>query len=81
MWKTGQLARTAAVSNGMVWFGLALFFGALSAGLTGPALAGSWAQIVGWIIMVLAAAACIVMGVLEQLRMRAARARARPRSH
>lgn len=73
MSKRARIARTAAISNGMVWFGLALFVGAFAVQLAPAALAGEWSGVVGWICLVLAAIGLIVMGLVEQRTMRAAR--------
>ena len=78
MGKRGRLARVAAVSNGMVWFGLSLFVASVAAG-TSSALSGDWFQAVGWWMIVTAAAALFVMGIVEQHTMRAARAKGYPR--
>ncbi|GAA2009962.1 hypothetical protein [Microbacterium ulmi] len=62
MWKSDELARTAAVSNGMVWFGLAVFFSGFAAEAAYGAFHGPWFQMVGWAIIALAALGCAVMG-------------------
>lgn len=60
IWKRGQLGRTAVISNGMVWFGLALFVGAFAAQLLPTALAGEWYSMLGWLMLVCAAAALVL---------------------
>jgi len=71
--KRARIARTAAISNGMVWFGLSLFVGAFAVQLAPAALTGEWAGVIGWILLVLATVGLIVMGLVEQRTMRAAR--------
>ncbi|MGC5224506.1 hypothetical protein ACPW96_18225 [Micromonospora sp. DT81.3] len=78
MGKRDRIARTAAVSNGMVWFGLALFVGAVTVELSPAAFAGDWSNIVGWALLVLASLALAFVGFLEQRTMREARMKSRP---
>jgi len=82
-WKVGgmskrdRLATTAAVSNGMVWFGLALFLGTFAVPLAPAAFAGEWYQVLGWAMLVLATMGLLAMGLVEQRTMRAARMKSR----
>lgn len=78
MEKRDRIARTAAVSNGMVWFGLALFVGAFALELAPEALAVDGFNIVGWALLVLATLGLAVIGLLEQRTMRDARMKSRP---
>ena len=73
MSKRERIARTAAISNGMVWFGLATFVGVFAAELAPAAFTGGWVSIVGWILLTLAALGLLIMGLLEQRTMRDAR--------
>jgi fumarate reductase subunit C len=78
-WKVGhmkkrdRIARAAAISNGMVWFGLSLFLGVFAVQLAPAAFAGEWYTIAGWALIALAALGLLVMGLFEQRTMRAAR--------
>lgn len=72
-----RIARAAAVSNSMVWFGLSLFLGTFAAQLAPAAFAGEWHNIVGWALLVLAAVGLLIMGLVEQRTMRAARMKSR----
>lgn len=75
MGKRERIATAAAVSNGMVWFGLALFVGAIAIQAAPAALASEWFNILGWALLVLASLGLVAMGVVEQWTMRAARGR------
>lgn len=75
MGKRERIATAAAVSNGMVWFGLAVFVAAIAAQVAPSALAGEWFYILGWALLVLSALGLVAMGVVEQWTMRAARGR------
>ena len=75
MRKQERIATAAAVSNGMVWFGLALFVVAIAVQVAPAALTSEWFSILGWVFLVLAALGLVAMGVVEQWTMRAARAR------
>ncbi|MGC5224231.1 hypothetical protein ACPW96_16825 [Micromonospora sp. DT81.3] len=75
MAKRDRIARTAAVSNGMVWFGLASFVGAVAVELAPAAFAGEWINILGWALLALAS---LGLAFLEQRTMRAARMKSRP---
>ncbi len=78
MGKRERIATAAAVSNGMVWFGLALFVGVFAAQLAPAAFVGQWYEIVGWAMLALAAVGLLAMGLIEQRTMRAARMKSRP---
>jgi len=73
-----RIARAAGISNGMVWFGLALFVGAVAVELAPAAFAGDWFNIVGWTLLALASLGLAFVGFLEQRTMRDARMKARP---
>lgn len=77
MSKRDTLATTAAISNGMVWFGLALFIGVFAVQLAPAAFAGELSEILGWAMLALAAVGLLAMGLLEQRTMRSARAKTR----
>jgi len=77
MSKRDRLATTAAVSNGMVWFGLALFLGTFAVPLSPAAFAGEWYEVLGWAMLVLATVGLLAMGLVEQRTMRAARMKSR----
>ena len=72
MKKRERIAR-AAISNGMVWFGLSVFLGIFAVQLAPAAFAGEWYTIAGWAIIALAALGLLVMGLFEQRTMSAAR--------
>jgi hypothetical protein len=71
--KRERIARAAAISNGMVWFGLSVFFGAFAVQLAPAAFAGEWFEIVGWVLLALATLGLLAMGIVEQRTMRTAR--------
>ena len=73
MKKRERIARAAAISNGMVWFGLSVFLGIFAVQLAPAAFAGEWYTIAGWALISLAALGLLVMGLFEQRTMRAAR--------
>ena len=75
MGKRERIATAAAVSNGMVWFGLALFVGAIAIQAAPAALASEGLNILGWALLVLASLGLVAMGLVEQWTMRAARGR------
>lgn len=75
--KRGRLARVAAVSNGMVWFGLSVFLGIFTVQLAPAAFEGEWYNIAGWALIALAALGLLVMGLFEQRTMHAARIKQR----
>lgn len=77
MTKMPKLARRALMANGMVWFGLAVFFAMLALERTAEAFAGRWYNVLGWALLVAVAVGLAVAGVIEnhQLRARARRGR------
>lgn len=77
MSKRDRLATTAAISNGMVWFGLALFLGTFAVQLAPAAFAGEWYEVLGWAMLALAAAGLLAIGLVEQRTMRNARMKSR----
>lgn len=77
MKKRERIARAAAISNGMVWFGLSVFLGAFAVQLAPAAFAGEWFEIVGWALLALAALGLLTMGIVEQRTMRTARMKSR----
>jgi len=77
MSKRNRLATAAAISNGMVWFGLAVFVGTIAVPLAPAAFAGEWFQLVGWAMLALATVGLLVMGLVEQRTMRNARMKSR----
>jgi hypothetical protein len=78
MKKRERLARAAAISNGMVWFGLSVFLGIFAVQLAPSAFAGEWYHAAGWALIALAALGLLAMGLVEQRTMRAARMKSRP---
>lgn len=76
--KRARIAMAAAISNGMVWFGLSLFVGTIALQLAPASLSGDWYTVLGWVLLLLAALGLLVIGLVEQRTMRAARMRRRP---
>lgn len=73
MRKRERIARAAAISNGMVWFGLSVFLWTFAVQLAPAAFAGEWYNIIGCALIALGALGLLVMGLFEQRTMRAAR--------
>jgi protein-S-isoprenylcysteine O-methyltransferase Ste14 len=73
MKKRERIARAAAISNGMVWFGLSVFLGIFAVQLAPAAFAGEWYTVAGWALIALAAIGLLIMGLFEQRTMRASR--------
>ena len=71
--KRARIAMAAAISNGLVWFGLSLFVGTIALQLAPASLSGDWYNVLGWVLLLLAALGLLVMGLVEQRTMRAAR--------
>ena len=71
MFKRENLPKTALITNGMVWFGLALFFAGIAGEQTWNGFHGQWYNIVGWVIITAAAIGTATIGVLETRRLRA----------
>jgi hypothetical protein len=70
MFQPQNLARTARVTNAMVWFGLAVFFLAFAGERTYAAFAAGGGVLVGWILMLAAAALMVTLGTIEAVRLR-----------
>lgn len=70
MSKPSNLARTALISNGMVRFGLALFFAGIAGEQTYAAFTGAWFNLLGWVLLVAVAIGLAVFGVIENRNIR-----------
>ncbi|MBF4632665.1 hypothetical protein ITJ42_15705 [Clavibacter michiganensis subsp. phaseoli] len=70
MFAPKNLARTALASNGMVWFGLAVFFVGFAGERTHSALTVGGGVLAGWILLLVAAAGMVTMGTVEAVRLR-----------
>lgn len=66
-----KLAHAALVSNGMVWFGASFLLFAIAAERTTAVFAGTWLNVLGWAIILLVAAGLTVVGVIENINIRA----------
>ncbi|MCJ1698030.1 hypothetical protein MT349_19780 [Rathayibacter caricis] len=66
-----KLARAALISNGMVWFGLALMLFSIAGEQTYTAFTGEWFNLLGWVLIVAVAAGLAVVGVIENRNIRA----------
>ena len=76
-----KLAQAALVSNGMVWFGASFMLFAIAAEQTAAVFAGTWLNVLGWAIILLVAAGLAVVGVIENVNIRAGKKyKPRPRS-
>ena len=76
-----KLANAALISNGMVWFGLSLMLFAIAAEQTSAVFNGTWLNVLGWAIILLVAAGLAVVGVIENVNIRAGKKyKPRPRS-
>lgn len=76
-----KLARAALIANGMVWFGLSLMLFAIAAEQTYAVFNGTWLNVLGWSLIVLVAAGLAVVGVIENVNIRAGKKfKPRPRS-
>lgn len=76
-----KLAQAALVSNGMVWFGASFMLFAIAAEQTAAVFAGTWLNVLGWAIILLVAVGLAVVGVIENVNIRAGRKyKTRPRS-
>jgi hypothetical protein len=69
MFQPQNLARTARVTNAMVWFGLAVFFLGFAGERTYAAFTAGGGVLVGWVILLAAAALMIVLGTIEAVRL------------
>lgn len=65
-----RLARAALVSNGMVWFGLAVFFLTWAIEQTPAAFAGPLPRLLGWMLLVAVALGLAIAGVVENRNIR-----------
>jgi hypothetical protein len=71
MFQPQNLARTARVTNAMVWFGLAVFFLGFAGERTYAAFTAGGGVLVGWVILLAAAVLMATLGTIEALRLRA----------
>ena len=78
--RSDALAATAAISNGMVWFGIAISLGGFAVAAAPAAFAGQWYQAAGWILLLLGALTFAAIGFVEQATMRTARRKRRSAS-
>ncbi len=79
--KRSKLAQAALVSNGMVWFGASFMLVAIAAEQTAAVFAGTWLNVLGWTIILLVATGLAVVGVIENVNIRAGKKyKPRPRS-
>jgi hypothetical protein len=70
MFQHQNLARTARITNAMVWFGLAVFFLGLAGERTLTAFTAGSGVLVGWFILLAAAVLMITLGTIEAVRLR-----------
>lgn len=70
------LGRAALISNGMVWFGSALFFLAWALEQAPNAVAGTGWNILGWLLLILVGIGLAIAGVLENRNIRRRTSRA-----
>lgn len=70
MFQPQNLARTARVTNAMVWFGLAVFFLGFAGERTYAAFTAGGGVLVGWVLLLVAAALMVTLGTLEAVRLR-----------
>lgn len=75
-----KLANAALISNGMVWFGLSLMLFAIAAEQTSAVFNATWLNVLGWAIILLVAAGLAVVGVIENVNIRAGK-KYKPRPH
>jgi hypothetical protein len=79
--KRSKLAQAALVSNGMVWFGASFMLFAIAAEQTAAVFAGTWLNVLGWAIILLVAVGLAVVGIIENVNIRAGKKyKPRPRS-
>jgi len=69
MFQPQNLARTARVTNAMVWFGLAVFFLGFAGERTYAAFTAGGGVLVGWVILLAASALMISLGTIEAVRL------------
>ncbi|WP_316318496.1 hypothetical protein [Clavibacter michiganensis] len=70
MFQPQNLARTARVTNAMVWFGLAVCFLGFAGERTYTAFTAGGGVLVGWILLLAAAALMATLGTIEAVRLR-----------
>ncbi|MWJ84927.1 hypothetical protein DOU11_04535 [Clavibacter michiganensis subsp. michiganensis] len=70
MFQPQNLARMARITNAMVWFGLAVFFLGFAGERTYAAFTSGGGILVGWIILLAAAALMTTLGTIEAVRLR-----------
>ncbi|NQX10368.1 hypothetical protein HQQ80_01875 [Microbacteriaceae bacterium VKM Ac-2855] len=70
MSNASKFARSALISDGMVWFGLAFFFAAIAGEQTYAAFTGQWFNVLGWILLVTVALGLATVGVIENRNIR-----------
>ncbi|MDU0328503.1 hypothetical protein RWH43_17220 [Microbacterium sp. KSW2-21] len=76
-----KLAQTALISNGMVWFGASFVLFAIAAEQAYAVFNGTWLNVLGWALILLVAAGLAVVGVIENVNIRAGKKfKPRPRS-
>ncbi len=69
MFRPQNLARTARVTNAMVWFGLAVFFLGFAGERTDAAFTAGGGILAGWVLLVAAAALMATLGTIEAVRL------------
>jgi hypothetical protein len=70
MFRLQNLARTARITNAMVWFGLAVFFLGFAGERTHAAFMAGGEVLVGWVILLAAAVLMVTFGTIEAVRLR-----------
>ncbi|MCJ1712484.1 hypothetical protein MT344_14980 [Clavibacter michiganensis subsp. phaseoli] len=70
MFQLQNLPRTARVKNAMVWFGLAVVFLGFAGERTYAAFTAGGGVLVGWVILLAAAALMVALGTIEAVRLR-----------
>jgi hypothetical protein len=70
MFQPQNLARTARVTNAMVWFGLAVFFLGFAGERTYAAFTVGGGVLIGWVILFAAAVLMAALGTIEAVRLR-----------
>lgn len=70
MYQPQNLARTARVTNAMVWFGLAVFFLGFAGERTHAAFMAGGGALVGWVVLLAAALLVVTFGTIEAVRLR-----------
>lgn len=70
MFQPQHLAQTARITNALVWFGLAVFFLGFAGEHTYAAFTRGGGVLVGWVILLAAAALTTALGTIEAVRLR-----------